>query len=196
MKNKKLKYEDLKDGMKVTCIIVTADLTRVEIKDACISIDDTDDVYICQNKVEGSSTKNKHGYTYSWIISKRHFKDYNFKIVEPEKELVGYRDIQKTVRNGLEKIAEEIFKETGSRVSVSSGFKNGKTIFQITVDLEHTASHILQGSNLSELVSGYIKLNSVYTKLDKIRNKIEKDREIEYDLMVEYSKLIKELING
>jgi hypothetical protein len=63
----RLKKESLYHGMSVKCII-----SNIVIDDAKVSFDDND-IYICQNIINGIDCKKKFGYRYSWVY-------YNFSV--------------------------------------------------------------------------------------------------------------------
>lgn len=64
-KIKEVKYHTIpfKQGERVTCYI-----QGEFIEDAMVSIDETGEVFICQNKKCGQSASDKLGYKCSWVI--------------------------------------------------------------------------------------------------------------------------------
>lgn len=68
---KTIPYKKFKHGMKVTC---TIDGTKIE--DAKISINDSGEVFICQNEELGSEADRLLGYKYSWSFIDSPSHDY------------------------------------------------------------------------------------------------------------------------
>ena len=64
-KRKEVKYHTIpfKHGERVTCYI-----QGEFIEDAMVSINETGEVFICQNKKWGQSASDELGYKYSWVI--------------------------------------------------------------------------------------------------------------------------------
>ena len=91
--------DDFEHGDKVTCYI-----KDVQIKDAKISINENGDVYICQNKKDGSNADDKLEYKYSWnIYRNRNSNSFEKQLLH---ESVQVTNLQKVVE--LQKIQDEI----------------------------------------------------------------------------------------
>ena len=75
-------------GQRVTC-----EIWGVKIDDAKISIDENDDVYICQDIKYGECVANNFGYKYSWGINKG--TDVNLRV----NGITNLRPIERTLRD-------------------------------------------------------------------------------------------------
>jgi len=89
--NMKLKYKDLKHGMRITCEILST-----KIDDAKISINDYGDMFICQNTWRGLTADDNLGYEYSWRIAKSEVEKDKYKIrIAGDKSGVNYKPKKK-----------------------------------------------------------------------------------------------------
>ena len=63
---KTIPYSRFKHGQRVTC-----EIDGVKIDDAKISINKSEDVYICQNVKDGGHAEDRFSYKYSWFFLRK-----------------------------------------------------------------------------------------------------------------------------